>query len=308
MENTTNATVNNDVVSENKEVLTVSRIEIPETIEETLNLIFDTEKINALATQKQQTVETVKYENKEMAVLTGVRDEFISAYKKSLTLASNVEWAQRQVIAQTMNSSVFKSSFINEGDYAEQIGVSKSYLSKAKTAVVIFDWLKENGYGTNWKATAVEELISIWNDLTKKSIDFKQFMQFSELKEGATVAETRASIKRYKEAMTPTVVTATTIPATVVTATTIPATVVTATTIPANINSTPDRNETFNLAIKNFDIETATINEMNISVSYGDISFDIWLNRIDDKKLIANIERLIKAKLKVEVASLKAGE
>lgn len=307
MESTTNTnvTVNNEVVSEENETLIVSRVEIPETIEETLNLIFDTEKINTLATQERKTVETVKYENKEMAVLAEVRDEFISAYKKSLTLANNVEWAQRQVIAQTMNSTVFKSSFINEGDYATQIGVSKSYLSKAKTAVVIYDWLKENGYGTNWKATAVEELISTWNDLTKKSIDFKQFMQFSELKEGMTVSETRQCIKKYKEAMTPKVfakesVTTTSVPANVLTSTSVPSAIVTTTSVPETIVKP--------VIPKDFDIETATINEMNISVSYGDITLDIWLNKEDNKKLISNIERLIKGKLKVEVASLKVGE
>lgn len=307
MENTinTNATVNNEVLAENKEALTVSRIEIPETIEETLNLIFDTEKINTLATQERKTVETVKFENKEMAVLAEVRDEFISAYKKSLTLANNVEWAQRQVIAQTMNSTVFKSSFINEGDYATQIGVSKSYLSKAKTAVVIYDWLKENGYGTNWKATAVEELISTWNDLTKKSIDFTQFMQFSELKEGMTVSETRQCIKKYKEEMTPKVVakdsvTTTSVPANVVTSTSVPSNIVTTTSIPANVSKL--------IISKDFDIETAVITEMNISVSFGEIVLDVWLNKEDNKKLIGNIERLIKGKLKVEIASLKKGD
>lgn len=307
--NTTNVTVNNEVVSEEKEALIISHVEIPETIEETLSLIFDTEKINTLATQERKTVETVKYENKEMAVLAEVRDEFISAYKKSLTLANNVEWAQRQVIAQTMNSTVFKSSFINEGDYATQIGVSKSYLSKAKTAVVIYDWLKENGYGTNWKATAVEELISTWNDLTKKSIDFKQFMQFSELKEGMTVSETRQCIKKYKEAMTPKVVakesvTTTSVPANVVTTTSVPSTIVTTTSVPETVVKP--------VIPKDFDIETATITEMNISIGYGSvqngITIDIWLNKEDNKKLISNIERLIKGKLKVEVASLKAGE
>lgn len=303
MESTTNTnvTVNNEVVSEENEALIVSRVEIPETIEETLNLIFDTEKINILATQERKTVETVKYENKEMAVLAEVRDEFISAYKKSLTLANNVEWAQRQVIAQTMNSTVFKSSFINEGDYAAQIGVSKSYLSKAKTAVVIYDWLKENGYGTNWKATAVEELISTWNDLTKKSIDFKQFMQFSELKEGMTVSETRQCIKKYKEAMTPKVVAKESV---TTTSTSVPSTIVTTTSVPETI-ITP-------VIPKDFDIETATITEMNISVGYGSVqngvTIDIWLNKEDNKKLISNIERLIKGKLKVEVACLKKGE
>lgn len=310
MINTTNENVteNNEIASEEKEVLVVSRAEIPETIDETLNIIFDTEKINALATQDAKTIETVKYDNKEMAVFADIRDEFIRAYKKSLTLANNVEWAQRQVITQTMNSSVFKNSFINEGDYAEQIGVSKSYLSKAKTAVVIFDWLKDNGYGTNWKATAVEELISTWNDLAKKKISFKQFMQFSELKEGMTVSETRRCIKRYKESMTPKVVTTTSIPANTVTTTSIPANTVTTTSISANtVTATPDKDKTFQLAIKNFDIEAATINEMNISVSYGDITLDIWLNKEDNKKLIGNIERLIKGKLKVEIANLKKG-
>lgn len=287
---------------ENTNVVTneTAQVEIPNTIDDTVNLVFDEKAISAIATADKKMYETVKFENKEATLLSETRDMFVDAYNKALKLAGNAEWAQRKIIAKTMNSDIYKQSFINDADYAHQIGVSKSYLSKAKTAVEILDWLSDNGYGNNWRATAIEELIGTYNDLKKKSISFHQFMKFSELKEGSTVAETRKAIKTYKDAMTP--------KETPVTTTSVPRAVVTTTSVPnADINTFTDkeRDKCLQDEIKNFSIETATPKQMNISVSFGDITLDVWLDSETCNKTMKAITKLIKGKLQVEFNSLK---
>ena len=310
-----NKVVENEINEETTEV-SISAV-IPETIEDTVNLVFNQNEIDKIIDSKEKTYELVKFENKEMNVCADSRDLFVNAYNQSIKLGENVEWAQRQVIARTMDNSMFRHSFVNEGDYAEQIGVSKSYLSKAKTAVKIFEWLKKNGYGENWKATAVEELIGQWNDLHKKKIEFDQFMKFSEIKEGMTVSEIRKGIKRYKEAMTPKVVTApvntTSIPAQAVSpvnTTSIPAQAVSpvnTTSIPAQTIAPLENDKDHIESLKNIDIEKDEITEMNISLTINGCMFDLWLNKEDDSKKINAIKQLIKARLKSDIEALIKG-
>lgn len=267
--------------------------EIPSSIKETVELLLDESKLAEIMASSKKTVETVKFENKEMTVNADSREIFINAYNNAIAIGKNVQWAEREIITRTMDSPMYKSSFINDGDYADKIGKSKSYLSKARTAVRIRDWLVENGYGENWNATAVEELVGMWNDLKKKKISFTQFMQHSGLKEDMTVTETRKAIKTYKEAMTPkeikkeNLITSTSVANATVTSTSVANAMITSTSVPKQ-----------QLSEKKPYQKILIGNEMNISTVVDGETYDIWLNRETDKRLFDTIIDLIGARIK----------
>ena len=102
-------------------------------------------------------LERVQYEDKEKVVNPMLRDFYKQSYNKLNAVSDNTLLAKRKLIVAIMDSDDFKASFVNDKDFAEVIGETKTFISKAKSCVRALNWLRENGYGDDWNTSQLDE-------------------------------------------------------------------------------------------------------------------------------------------------------
>ena len=84
----------------------------------------------------KKTYQQVECDGKKKMVNAFARDYFVESYKKAEKLGNSAEWTARLIVAGTMESEHYQECFVSDKDFAEQIGQSTAYISKAKGKAV----------------------------------------------------------------------------------------------------------------------------------------------------------------------------
>lgn len=134
-------------------------------------------------------VENVNTETGTAVLNPKLRDYYLSAYEKLDKLGGNVLLAKRKMIVAVVDSEDFKKSFVNDKDFAESIGESKTAISKAKSCIKTLKWLTDNGFGSDWTPSQLDEITPVLNKELKKDeadsfktmlVVLHQHMEFTE--------------------------------------------------------------------------------------------------------------------------------
>lgn len=152
-------------------------------------------------TSKKDQVASLSNAKKKTYTLVDARmqEYFINAYNTVTNLTTKTAWAEREVIYRTINSEFFNDAFGSQDAYAEEIGVSKSNLSKMKNSVEVRNKVMEiTGYDL-YSTSLIDELIPSHN---KMGDDFARFLQYSQINPTMTVKEIRDSVKHYNSVIT----------------------------------------------------------------------------------------------------------
>ena len=163
MENTKNEAKNNEkrevkTMENTKNEVSINNMDVLKNVnsDAMLNWIMSN---TALSVARQSNeLERREYDGATKVVNPMLRDYYTKSYSKLENVGDNVLLAKRKLITAIMDSDDYKSSFVNDKDFAAAIGESKTFVSKAKSCVRTLNWLIENDYGSDWTSSQLDEI------------------------------------------------------------------------------------------------------------------------------------------------------